>query len=92
MLPSVIQCATSRRLPVIAERYSHEWICDAYCRNVEQCVTFPPSLVMVINVFGHSTTNVSTVEFVKWSVNQVKYIKCTVFTVDKSEKLSEGVQ
>ena len=67
MLPSIIQRATSRHLRATAEWYSHELICDAHYRNVEQRVTFPLSLVMVINVFGHNKTNVSTVKFVKRS-------------------------
>ena len=69
MLPSIIQRATSRYLREIAEGYSHELICDTYCGNVEECVTFPLSLVMVINLSGHNITNFLPVEFDKWSVN-----------------------
>ena len=48
-LPSIIQHATSRHLREIAEGHSHELICNTYYRNAEQCVTFPLSVVMVIN-------------------------------------------
>ena len=81
MLLSIVQRAMLCHLREIAEGYSHELICDTYYRNVEQCVTFPLSSVMVIKLFGHIKANISTVKFGKWSVNQVKYIKCTIFTV-----------
>ena len=82
-LPSIIQHATPRHLREIAEGCSYELICNAYYRNVEQYVTFPLSLVMVINLFTHNKTNVSTVEFGMWSViDRVKCIlKCTIFAL-----------
>ena len=77
-LPSIIQRATSRHLREIAEEYTHELICDTYYMNVEQCVTYPLSTVMVINLFG---LKLSTIEFGKRSVNRVKFIKYTIFAV-----------
>ena len=87
-LPSIIQRATSRHLCEIAEGYSHKWICNTYYRNVDQCVTFPLSFAMVVNLFGHKKKkkkkkkkNFSTVEFGEWSVDRVKYIKFIIFAV-----------
>ena len=81
MTPSIIQLAALRHLREIAEGYSHELVCDTYYRNVEQCVTYQLSLVMVLNLYGHNKTNFSTIKLVKWSVNRVKDIKYTIFTV-----------
>ena len=48
---------------------------------------------MLINLFGDNKTNFLTLEFGKWSVNQVKYIKWTIFAVcnEKHAKLGEEV-
>ena len=78
---SIIQCVKSRHICVLVEGYSHKLICDTYFRNAELSITSSLSLVMVINLFGHNKMNISTLKFVKWSVNQVKYIKCTIFAV-----------
>ena len=64
-LPSIIYLSTSRHLREIAEGFSHELIFDTV-KNFEQCVTFPLSLVMVINLFGHNKTKFSNLEFCKW--------------------------
>ena len=82
-LLSIIQRALWRHLCEIAEGYSHKLICDTYYKNVEQYVAFLLFLVMIENLFGHNKINFSTVEFGKWAVNRVKYIKCSIFAVSQ---------
>ena len=75
-LPSVIQ-----HLQETTEGYSHELIFDTYFKTEVQCITFPLSLVMVMNLFGHNKTNFPTLKFGKWSVHRVKPIKSNIFAV-----------
>ena len=71
---------------------TNRFVILTYFKTVEQYVTLPLSSVMVIIWFGHNKPNFSTLEFGKWSVYQVKYIKCTSFAhlQCKTDKLSEG--
>ena len=80
-VPSIIQCVKSLHIRMLVEGYSHKLISDTYFKNAELCITSSLSLLMVINLFGHNKTNISTLKFGKWSVNRVKYIKCTIFAV-----------